>query len=436
MKAGKLRATAATTLSKLLSQDGSLSALSIRQDPEIDLQDAALLQELCFGTCRWYFRLNAILRQLLPKPLKAKDSDLRCLLLLGIYQLQYLRIPDYAVVNESVAATQLLGKGWAKALVNGVLRNYLRQSNSLLEQADREQESLYAHPKWLIQALQKAWPSRWEAILTANNLHPPMTLRTNILRLSTAQFLSQLAEAGIAARAGALASSSVYLESPCPVAQIPGFEQGHFSVQDEASQLLPDLMALAPGLSVLDACAAPGGKTCHILESCPDLARLIALDNDARRLPRVHDNLQRLGLQAEVLLGDAGDPAAWWDGRLFDRILLDAPCSATGIIRRHPDIKLLRRPADISRLSQIQWHLLSQLWSCLAPGGLLLYSSCSILPAENSDLVTRFLSQQQDAKLEEIKAEWGVECVAGRQLLPDSGGNDGFFFARLRKLSP
>jgi 16S rRNA (cytosine967-C5)-methyltransferase len=435
MKAGKLRATAATTLSKLLAQEGSLSALSIRPDPELEPQDVALLQELCFGTCRWYFRLNAILRQLLPKPLKAKDADLQCLLLVGIYQLQYLRIPDYAVVNESVAATRILGKDWARALVNGVLRNYLRQSNHLQEQADREQESLYAHPQWLIQMLQKAWPSAWEAILAANNLHPPMTLRTNVLKLRPAEFLGQLADAGITAKAGALASSSVYLESPCPVARIPGFELGHFSVQDEASQLLPELMALAPGLSVLDACAAPGGKTCHMLESCPDLGRLVALDNDARRLARVHDNLQRLGLQAEVMLGDAADPAAWWDGQLFDRILLDAPCSATGIIRRHPDIKLLRRPTDITRLSQTQWHLLSQLWPCLAPGGLLLYSSCSVLPTENTDVVARFLAQQQDAKLEEINAEWGVECAAGRQLLPDHGGNDGFFFAKLRKLS-
>lgn len=433
MKPQSTRAKAAIILNKLLSQEGSLANLLTRPISGEGVQEFPLLQEICFGTCRWYYQLDAILKLLMTKPLKAKDGDLRCLLLIGLYQLHFLRVPSYAVVNETVAATQALGKGWAKGLINGVLRNFLRDEESLVEKAQDTPSSKFAHPEWFIKRMMNARPDDWQTILQANNQHPPMTLRVNESRLSREAYLSLLSEAAIPARSGLLASSCIYLESPCSVDTLPGFADGLVSVQDEASQLIPALLRLEKGASVLDACAAPGGKTSHILESGHSLAKVVAIDNDARRLEKLDQNLLRLNLSAQVIVADAGDVSHWWDEEPFDRILLDAPCSATGIIRRHPDIKILRRPDDLGKLRQIQNTLLSQLWTCLKPGGLMLYSTCSVLPEENSEIVAAFLQRQSDAKHEEIQAQWGVECPHGRQLLPHSDGNDGFYFATLRK---
>lgn len=431
MKPGHLRAKAATILGKLLQQQGSLATLLERQST--DEQDYPLLQEICFGTCRWYFQLDAILVQLLEKPLKPKDVDIRCLLLTGLYQLHYLRVPDYAVVNETVAATLVLKKQWAKGFVNAVLRSYIRDKATVSEKALAKEPGRHAHAQWFVNRMRTAWPNHWQAILDANNQHPPMTLRVNRSRLSRASFLNMLTAAGIGARPGELCETSIYLDTACAVTQIPGFEEGLFSVQDEASQLIPGLLDLQQDLTILDACAAPGGKTCHLLESGFAFERLVALDNDSRRLERVRENLARLQLQADVICGDAGNTAQWWDRRSFDRILLDAPCSATGIIRRHPDIKLLRRAEDIRSLHAVQFALLQSLWSCLKPGGLLLYSTCSVMPEENSDIIAAFLDCTPDAKLEAIAASWGVECPQGRQLLPNAEGHDGFYFAKLRK---
>ena len=431
MKPGQLRALAATILSKLLQQQGSLATLLER--PSVDAQEFPLLQEICFGTCRWYFQLDAMLAQLLEKPLKPKDLDVRCLLLTGLYQLHYLRVPEYAVVNETVAATLVLKKQWAKGFVNAILRSYLRDKDEIASRALLMEPGCFAHPQWFVSRMKAAWPEHWRALLAANNEHPPMTLRVNLRRMSRPAYLAALLEAGITARAGILCASSIYLEAACPVTALPGFEEGLISVQDEASQLIPGLLELQPGLAILDACAAPGGKTCHLLESGFAFSRLVAIDNDVRRLERVKQNLQRLQLQADVICGDAGQTAQWWDGDSFDRILLDAPCSATGIIRRHPDIKLLRRPDHVLALQEIQLSLLKSLWACLKPGGLLLYSTCSVLPEENSDAISAFIACTEEAKLEEIPAEWGVECQQGRQLLPSAQGQDGFYFARLRK---
>lgn len=435
MKLQGTRAKAATILNKLLAHEGSLANLLTRPISGDGVQEFPLLQEICFGTCRWYYQLDAILNLLLTKPLKTKDGDLRCLLLIGLYQLHFLRVPSYAVVNETVSATQALGKGWAKGLINGVLRNFLRDADALVEQVQRTASSKFAHPVWFIKRMEKAWPDHWEAILTANNQHPPMTLRVNESRVSRVEYLSLLNDASIPAREGTLASSCIYLNGPCSVDSLPGFADGLVSVQDEASQLIPALLALQSGDSVLDACAAPGGKTCHILESGHSLSRVVALDDDARRLEKLHQNLLRLQLTAEVIVADAGAVNGWWDGESFDRILLDAPCSATGIIRRHPDIKILRRPDDLGKLREIQRTLLDRLWTCLKPGGLLLYSTCSVLPEENSEIIAAFLQCQSDAKHEEIQAQWGVECAQGRQLLPHPDGHDGFYFATLRKAS-
>ena len=431
MKPGQLRAQAATILSRLLQQQGSLATLLER--PNDNAQDFPLLQEICFGTCRWYFLLDAVLAQLLEKPLKAKDQDVRCLLLCGLYQLHGMRVPEYAVVNETVAATLVLKKQWAKGLVNAVLRSFLRDSETLLARAMKSDAARLSHPQWFMQAMQQAWPEHWQAILEANNQHPPMTLRVNLARVSREDYLDRLALAQCAARPGALAESSLYLEHAHPVTALPGFAEGLASVQDEASQLIPDLLDLAPGVSILDACAAPGGKTCHLLERGVPFSRVVALDNDARRLERVQQNLDRLQLQATLVCADAAEPSSWWDGRLFDRILLDAPCSATGIIRRHPDIKLLRQEDQVRASQKEQLRLLAALCPCLKPGGLFLYSTCSVLPSENADVIGHFVAQQSDAKHEEIPAAWGVECAHGRQLLPDAAGHDGFYFARLRK---
>ncbi len=434
MTPGKLRARAATILARLVQHQGSLASLLSRQDTAEGDADFPLLQEILFGTCRWYYFLDQILVQLLSKPLKPKDADIRCLLLIGLYQLHHLRVPDYAVVNETVSATKSLGKEWAKGLVNAILRGFLRDQSALVAQAQRDEQGRYAHPAWLIAQLKRDWPEEWQAILTQNNQRPPMTLRVNLQKISRQHFLTALSEAGIDAHEGQLCASSVYLEKAQPVDAIPGFAQGHFSVQDEASQLIPALLEIAPGLHVLDACAAPGGKTCHLLESVSGALKLTALDNDPRRLERVQQNLSRLSLQATLMCHEAQDIETWWDGEPFDRILLDAPCSATGIIRRHPDIKVLRTPEEVSALLSLQAILLRALWQCLSPGGVLVYSTCSVLSAENVGSITSFVQSTPDAKLERIEGQWGVECAAGRQLLPEESGHDGFYFAKLRKV--
>lgn len=429
-KPSNVRADAARVLARLLSQQGSLATLNENKG---NFEDQALLREMCFGTCRWYFQLDAFLRQLISKPLKTKDLDIQCLLLIGIYQLHYLRVPDYAVVNETVTAALALKKPWAKGLINAVLRQFLRTHSELELQISENESAFYAHPAWMIKRLKKAWPNQWQEVLAANNQHPPMTLRVNRQKASRADYLQMLQNEGISARPGTLADTAIYLDTPAPVLKLPGFPEGLLSIQDEASQLIPGLLALTPELNVLDACAAPGGKTCHILESEHAPVRLLAIDNEEQRLNRVRENLQRLTLNAELLTADATESQLWWDGIYFDRILLDAPCSATGIIRRQPDIKVLRRATDIPRLVALQDSLLESLWLCLKPGGMLLYSTCSVLPEENTEVIARFISRHDDAKHEAIEAEWGVECGLGRQLLPANDSTDGFYFARLTK---
>jgi 16S rRNA (cytosine967-C5)-methyltransferase len=432
-----VRANAALILSKLLQQHGSLATQLPRTSENTDASSLSLLKELCYGSCRWFFQLDDAIAKLLSKPLKTKDSDIHCLLIIGIYQLAHLRTPDYVSINETVNAVALLKKPWAKGLVNGVLRQFQRQisSGTLAFSSD---SARYSHPQWLIDQLKTAWPQHWQDILEAGNKHPPMSLRVNQRQISQQQYLQVLHESGIAAIAGAYADSAIYLETPCAVDELPGFFQGWASVQDEASQLLPSLLKPSAGHRILDACAAPGGKTCHVLETEPALEEVVALDIELRRLERLHENLQRLELDSErvsVIGADATQTASWWDGRCFDRILLDAPCSATGIIRRQPDIKLLRHASDIARLTDLQSRLLDSLWACLKPGGILVYSTCSILPAENSEQVERFLANTADALAIPISAHWGISCKQGRQLLPTDNGPDGFYFACLQKQS-
>ncbi len=419
------RAAAALAIAGVL-EGGSLNQLLPPALDTVSERDRGLLQQLCYGTLRFHPRLQPLLRQLLGKPLKNRDRDIEALLLLGLYQLEETRIPDHAAVAATVAATRALNKVWAKGLCNAVLRNYQRGREGLHRKLSPA--AMAAHPDWLFSALQEDWPSRAEAIMAANNDQPPMVLRVNGSRDA---YLEALAAAGIGAAAGKLAPEAIYLEQSVDVSALPGFAAGGVSVQDEAAQLAAHLLQACAGERVLDACAAPGGKACHLLELEPAIA-LTAMDVDASRLDRVRDNLQRLSLQAEVLQGNAADPPPSLQAQSFDRILVDAPCSATGVIRRHPDIKLLRRADDIVALGKQQLLILQGLWPLLRPGGTLLYVTCSVLEAENSAVIKRFLATTEDASLQPVPLP-GEQRACGVQLLPETGGPDGLFFSLLQR---
>ena len=429
------RASAARVLVRVVTGGRSLSdALPDAVQSVTDKRQRALIQELSYGTLRWFFRLDAMLQQLMQKPLKARDIDVHCLLLIGLYQLTQLAMPQRVAVNETVQATAALEKSWARGLVNAVLRNYQRRAAELEVTGASDDVAKYAHPDWLIKQLQRDWPNDWVAMLTANNARPPFSLRVNQRRVTRDEYLDELNARSFEAVPLAHVATGLMLKKPVPVESLPGFSEGVVSVQDGAAQLAAGLLALEPGLRVLDACAAPGGKTAHILEAGPEIGALTAIDIDERRLRRIEENLSRLSLHARLLQGDAGKPTAWWDGQGFDRILLDVPCSATGVIRRHPDIKLLRKPEDVATLVSRQSGLLQALWPLLMPGGMLLYCTCSVLSAENSGQVARFLEMQADADEMPISAAWGRACQHGRQILPGENDMDGFYFACLRKL--
>lgn len=429
------RALAAGVLVDVLVGGRSLGdVLSPAQAVLDDPRAGALVQELCYGTLRWYYRLDAVLQALLSKPLKSRDADVRCLLLIGLYQIDQLALPQRVAVHETVQSVRALNKDWAAGLVNAVLRNFQRRGNSLLQSACADEVALHAHPAWLIERLRSDWPQDWAAILAANNTRPPFTLRVNRQRLTRNEYLDVLSQEALPAVAVAHSAQAVRLERPVPVSALPGFTRGDVSVQDAAAQLAAGLLQLAPGQRVLDACAAPGGKTSHILETEPAVA-LVAMDIDATRLQRIESNLARLSLQAELLAGDAGRPDEWWDGRLFDRILLDVPCSGSGVIRRHPDIKVLRRADDIDALVDRQVTILDAIWPLLAPGGMLLYCTCSVLKVENSGQLANFLARHVDAEEVTITAAWGHGCTHGRQIFPGENQMDGFYFACVRKNS-
>lgn len=398
-----------------------------------DVRDRALAQAMAYGVIRWYWRLDWLLSQLLSTPLKARDMDIQASLMLGLYQLMEMRIPDHAAVAESVKLAGQLKKPWAKSLLNGVLRNYQRQQEELLSRMELDPVARSAHPPWLLQQLQQDWPQNWESITDANNVNPPMTLRVNPAHYDRTTYQGLLLENGIKCELARHTEYGLTLAQPVGIEQLPAFDSGAVSVQDAAAQLAAQLLDAQPGERVLDACAAPGGKTAHILERQPDLGELLALDISEERLQRLNDNLHRLGLSTTTRSGDAAQPTGWWDKQPFDHILLDAPCSASGVIRRHPDIKLLRRAEDLSQLTQTQAQILTALWPLLKPGGMLLYATCSVLHQENTQQLQRFLATQADARLTPIKADWGHEQKAGRQILPGEDGMDGFFYACIHK---
>ncbi|HMT93703.1 16S rRNA (cytosine(967)-C(5))-methyltransferase RsmB [uncultured Thiothrix sp.] len=427
------RAIAARALQRVSYQGESLTeVLQHSNIQNLSARDQAWVRHVCFGAVRWHGRLGAILRELLDKSIKASDKDIECLLRLGLYQIIYQRTPDHAAVSETVQATKALKKAWAGSLVNGVLRRFLREQEIILAKADQLESAQYSFPTWLADRLKQAWPEDWQTIMRASNEHPPLSLRVNALVMRRAQYLERLQQSEIAAKPWLQTEMGIYLPEAFTVTELPDFARGAFSVQDAAAQQAAPLLTCHANMRVLDACAAPGGKTCHLLERYPGID-LWALDNSSKRTQQVYENLTRLNLKAQVKVADADDLDTWWDGRGFDRILLDAPCSATGVIRRHPDIKLLRKKTDIATLQQQQAKLLKALWQVLKPGGQMLYATCSILPEENNLQIEQFLQTESDVQVKQIEANWGRALSVGRQILPGEQGMDGFYYALLEK---
>ncbi|WIH19372.1 16S rRNA (cytosine(967)-C(5))-methyltransferase RsmB [Photobacterium damselae] len=422
-----VRAAAAQVIYQVVDQGQSLSTALPAAQQQIKERDQALLQEICYGVLRWLPRLESITQKLMDKPLKGKQRVFHHLILVGLYQLGYMRIPAHAAVAETVNATKNLKKPQLRGLVNAILRNYQRQQQELDAQAVSHDAGKYGHPSWLLKLLKQAYPNDVDAICAANNTKAPMWLRVNRQHHNRDEYRKLLDAEGIATELHPQAGDALRLLSPCDVYKLPGFEQGWVSVQDAAAQLAIEYLQPQAGELILDCCAAPGGKTAHILEHVPS-AQVVAIDCDEHRLARVHDNLQRLNLQAKVLCADARYPDKWWDGDKFDRILLDAPCSATGVIRRHPDIKWLRRGEDIAALAQLQAEIFDAMWLQLKSGGTLVYATCSITPQENRDQISAFLARTADATLV------GSEATnPGRQILPGEENMDGFYYAVLQK---
>jgi len=416
------RASAAKILQRVIYQGESLSsALLDAEDP--------LVRDLCYGSLRWHEPLSALLNELLTKQLKKKDKDVECLIRVGLYQIIYQKTPDHAAVGETVNALKGLKKPWAKKLVNAVLRNYLRGQEKLQRIISEQEPAKYAFPQWLIDEIKQAWPENWQVILHESNQRAPMTLRVNLSLQTRDDYLKKLQAASIDATLLEGVETAISLKKPCNVYDLPGFEEGEVSVQDGAAQLASTLLNCQDGMTVLDACAAPGGKTGHILESAKNL-NVIAVDSSPSRLERVTQNLQRLKFKATVIASDALDTDNYAKNILFDRILLDAPCSATGVIRRHPDIKVLRRQSDIKELQQLQGEMLDTLWEKLKPQGILVYATCSVLPQENEHQIDNFLQRHDDAKV--MSVEGGQHN--GRQIFPGEAGLDGFYLAKIQKL--
>ncbi|ABR73494.1 16S rRNA m5C967 methyltransferase [Actinobacillus succinogenes] len=432
-----VRAAAAQIILQVLDQGKSLSALIPETQLKLKPQDLPLLQEICFGICRVLPRLEWIIRLLMDKPLKGKTRIVHCLLLVGLYQILYTRIPQHAAINETVNAAKELKSDNFRGLLNGVLRRFLREQESVLATVDKHWQT--NHPEWLVNKLKKIYPN-WRDIIDANNRKPPMWLRVNRIHGSTENYRQLLAENDMTACTDEN-PHALRLESPMPVQRLPRFAEGWVTVQDVHAQWSGILLEPQNGELILDACAAPGGKTTHILEQAPQ-AKVVAVDVEENRLKRITENLARLNQQAIVICGDAARPETWLEqaaqqisGRKsavqFDRILLDAPCSASGVIRRHPDIKWLRQEQDIAPLVDIQYQILTALWATLKPNGVLLYATCSVLPEENGRQIARFLAEHTDAQL--MPLPFSPPQEIGHQFLPTENGGDGFYYAKLRK---
>lgn len=391
----------------------------------LDAPDLPFAKSLIFGTLRFYHHLNDIVTQRIHNPLEKKNLDLHCLLLLGAYQLLHSSTPTHAAINETVIVADLIEKSWAKGFINAILRGIDREREKLLAKEH------FSHPSWLVKKLKQDYPEHYQNILRENNKQAPMTLRVHP-SIKTEDYQKRLQADGIDSELCPIANQALILNEAINVSQLPGFSEGSCYVQDASAQLAAQILKPESNELILDACCAPGGKTTHLAELYTD-AHIVAIDSDKNRLKRVEENIDRFELKNITLKrGDASDKD-WWSGQHFDKILLDAPCSATGVIRRHPDIKLLRKLRDITQLREIQISILNNLWSCLKPGGILLYATCSVLKSENEGQIISFLERTRDAKHEVIDLDWGMGVI-GKQQLP-SREFDGFYYAKLTKIN-
>ena len=389
------------------------------------------VREISWGAVRWYFYYKTLLTCLLRHPIRQNDKIIEALLVCGLYQLDHLDEPDYAIVSSTVQTCRSLQREHSCGLVNAVLRRHQRQNNRKEIKRPSIQTSM---PVWLANLIEKHWPNDWLTIAKAYNEKPPLTLRVNNQKCDTQEYLKRLKSLGLSGYSSPICTSAITLKTPLPVNQIPGFSEGHVSIQDLGAQLTPLFTGNLSGCTVLDAGAAPGGKTCHLLESRNAPLSITSLDFPDRT-EKIEENLLRLKLNANVIAGDATQPSEWWAQNLFDCIIIDAPCSATGVIRRHPDIRVNRRESDIIKFRFRQVSLLRALWALLRPGGRLVYITCSILPPENDDVIGEFLEETPDSKVELTPLNMGVLTKFGRQLLPEPGGPDGFYYAALKRIS-
>ena len=424
------RLAALETLSDVLDANRSFAeseALSRLRDS----RDNAFARHLTYGVLRWLTALEWLLGELLTKPIKKREKEVKRLILLGLQQLWHDQTASHAAINETAECARTLGKPWAVGLINAVLRRFQREHGQLLERL-AQTSSQHAHADWMLREIQQDWPKRWQEIVEANNLQAPLWLRINRQKADEVKLRENLKTAGFEIDDHPYAVDAIGISPAAAVSRIPGFEAGWLSVQDPAAQLARDLLAPRAGERILDACAAPGGKSAHLLESCAEI-ELTVLDRQAHRVEILEQTLERLGLNTRTMVADATDVGFWWQGEKFQKILLDAPCSATGVIRRHPEIKWLRSEEQVTTAMQAQANLLAALWPLLEPGGILVYATCSILKRENSQQIQKFLETNSDASLEDPDVEWGVSDSFGRQIIPGEARMDGFFYAVIRK---
>jgi 16S rRNA (cytosine967-C5)-methyltransferase len=434
----RLRATAAQIVDAVVHGGRSLDAAIAEMETQVAADDRSLLRLLCYGALRYHWQLQAWIDALLQRPLKSRDSVVNALLAIGLYQLNDTRIPDHAVVSQTVEAARFLRRPKLAPLVNAILRRARR--DRIFDVEPSNDQAVHNHPQWMLDMLKADWPENWGDIVAANNARAPMWLRVNPAHGSAADYAERLKAEDIEGELSAALPQAVRLLEPQSVDTLPGFAQGHVSVQDAAAQLAAPWLLDGIEGRVLDACAAPGGKSAHLLEHGGAGVDLTCIDKDERRLEAVATNLERLTMDATLIAADASKPGEWWDGSSYNAILLDAPCSASGVIRRHPDIKLLRRASDIAELAALQERLLQALWALLAPGGRLLYVTCSVFAAENDVLVARFLENTGDAQEDRVLQNNNIrdlmrDKACGRQVLPGTAGLDGFYFASLVKVS-
>jgi len=426
------RAACAIAVVRVVYRDCSLQRALREQADEFDSNDRAFISEVVLGVMRKFWLLSAYVDRLLKKKTRNKDLDIYCLMLVGIYQIEYMRVPNYAAVSETVSAAEALAKPWARNAINAVLRRFIDMSKQTKE-IELTESARFSHPQWMIEALKTQWPQEYSKILHANNQKPELILRVNANRSTVQEYLHRLEQNGIAASADSVAPQGVRIHQKAAVSDLPGFSEGVVSVQNSASQLVVPLLDIAPGHRVLDACSAPGGKLLHMLELHGETSEISAIDISETRCGEIVDNLRRVGQSVTIMTADAAQPDKWWDAVPFDRILLDAPCSAFGVVRKHPDIKFHRRPEDINNASFQQRKLLSSLLGVLSKGGKLLYTTCSILREENDDVIGDVIAEHPEAEAIELEASLGRKTRFGRQRLQGVDSGDGFYYALLTR---